>query len=277
MSELPTVTSDTPRYLLGHSAIEDERLRQQAGQLAADANWHVDQVGIQPSQRVIDVGYGPQGIIDLLAARVGPRGSVVGLERRESAVALARQFVAEHNLTNVEIVYANVRETDLPRESFDLVHLRLVLVIVPNPREIIAQLVALARPGGQVAIHDADAATFFCEPSHPSWDRLIRAFQRLGREMVMDHYIGRKLPMLMREAGLVDVQVRPVVHLSPMGHPRRLIPLQFIENVRHELVGRGLLTDAEIDDSLASLRAHLDDPNTLVMSHLFFQAWGRKP
>jgi len=27
----------------------------------------------------------------------------------------------------------------------------------------------------------------------------------------------------------------------------------------------------------ASLRRHVDDPGTLMLSHLFVQAWGRKP
>jgi hypothetical protein len=43
------------------------------------------------------------------------------------------------------------------------------------------------------------------------------------------------------------------------------------------LVGRGLVTEDEINDLLASLRAHLDDPNTLVVAGLFWLVWGRKP
>jgi hypothetical protein len=28
---------------------------------------------------------------------------------------------------------------------------------------------------------------------------------------------------------------------------------------------------------MRDLRRHLDDPGTLVVSHLFFQVWGREP
>jgi hypothetical protein len=37
------------------------------------------------------------------------------------------------------------------------------------------------------------------------------------------------------------------------------------------------LQDGELNDLLATLRTHLDDPETLVVSNLSVQAWGRKP
>jgi len=30
-------------------------------------------------------------------------------------------------------------------------------------------------------------------------------------------------------------------------------------------------------EAVASLEKHLDDPNTFVLSHVYIQAWGRKP
>ena len=39
----------------------------------------------------------------------------------------------------------------------------------------------------------------------------------------------------------------------------------------------GLATAAELDELDAAARAHLDDPDTVVMSGLLFLTWGRKP
>jgi hypothetical protein len=105
----------------------------------------------------------------------------------------------------------------------------------------------------------------------------MEVFEANARENGIDLFIGRKLPALLRAAGLVDVQVNPVIHVYPPGHPRRPIFYQFVENVRSQLVARGLLSDGDVDDLLGTLDAHLDDPETLVVSHLYFQAWGRKP
>ena len=67
-------------YLLGHSANEEERLRRQPRELALDSKRLLDQVDIRPGDQAIDIGCGPQGILDLLSERVGPKGKVVGLD-----------------------------------------------------------------------------------------------------------------------------------------------------------------------------------------------------
>src|ERR1700756_253354 len=63
--------SQPDEYLLGHSANEEERLRRQPGELASDSRQLLDRLNIRPGDRAIDIGCGPQGIIDLLSERVG--------------------------------------------------------------------------------------------------------------------------------------------------------------------------------------------------------------
>jgi ubiquinone/menaquinone biosynthesis C-methylase UbiE len=265
------------QYLLGHSLTEQERLREQAAQLAGEACWLLDQIDIPTGARVIDLGCGPQGILDLLSERVGPHGSVVGLERNEHALQQARTFIAESRLANVEVLQGDAKATSLPRGSFDLVHARLVLVNVPEPEQIVTEMVALARPGGAVALHEADYLPHVCEPPLSAWDRLFQVYETYSRTNGIDLFVGRRVPGMLRAAGLVDVQANPVIHLYPHSHPRRTIFLQFIENVRDRILAQSLLTDAELTDLMTALRNHLEDPDTLVVSHLFFQVWGRKP
>jgi hypothetical protein len=53
--------------------------------------------------------------------------------------------------------------------------------------------------------------------------------------------------------------------------------LDFIRNVRDDAVRDGFVKEGELSELVGEVRRHLDDPGTLVVSHLFFQAWGRKP
>jgi len=73
------------------------------------------------------------------------------------------------------------------------------------------------------------------------------------------------------------VQVNPFVHAYPLGHPRRYVPVVFAEAVRPRLLEQGLVQEAEIDELIAAMRRHLDDPGTLLLSSIFLQAWGRVP
>jgi ubiquinone/menaquinone biosynthesis C-methylase UbiE len=178
---------------------------------------------------------------------------------------------------NVEIIHGDARATGLPRGEFDLVTSRLVLVNVPQPDEIIAEAVALVKADGIVAFHEADYVAHVCDPPLAAWDRAIEVLDTYSRSAGIDLFIGRKLPRLLREGELDDVQVRPLVHVYPPGHARRTILLDFVENLSGRLVETGAVSADELEALKSSLRQHLDDPNTVVVSHLFVQAWGRKP
>jgi ubiquinone/menaquinone biosynthesis C-methylase UbiE len=263
-------------YLLGHSANEEERLRRQPQELAPDSRRLLDQLDIRPGDQAIDIGCGPQGILDLFSERVGPKGKVVGLERSESTVRLARKFVAERQLRNVEVLEADAKSTGLPRASFDVVHARLVLVNVPEPQRVVEEMIALARPGGVVASHEADWGAFLCNPPSPAWDRLLEVFLAYSRNNGIDLFVGRKTHQMFRAAGLTDIQVNPLIHVYPPGNNRRNILCDFLENVKDRILAERLMTEAEFHERLTELKRHLDDTDTLVISHLFVQVWGRK-
>jgi ubiquinone/menaquinone biosynthesis C-methylase UbiE len=122
-------------YYLGYSAAETQRLQRQAAELADDSAWLFDQLEPLGGARVLEIGCGPQGCLDVLSERVGPSGSVLGVERSEEAVILARGLAAERELSNVEVICGDARHTSLPRQSFNVVTARLVLVNIPEPEE----------------------------------------------------------------------------------------------------------------------------------------------
>lgn len=265
------------QYFLGYSGAEQARLQQQAEQLADEAAWLFDQVGPLEGCRVVEIGCGTRGCLDALAERVGTAGSVVGVERSEESAEVARKLVTDRGLPNVKVLQGDGRSTGLPRAEFDLATARLVLVNVPQPEEIVDEAVALVRPGGAVTLHEADWVAHVCDPPLEAWTRLLEVLEAYSRLHGIDLFVGRRLPRLLRDAGLVDVGSRAIVHTYEPGHGRRSILSDFVDNLRARILEQGLVADGELDDLQAALKAHLDDPDTYVISHLFVQAWGRKP
>jgi ubiquinone/menaquinone biosynthesis C-methylase UbiE len=264
-------------YFLGQSSEEQARLQRQAAQLEQRSREDLERAGIQRGWRVLDVGCGPQGILHVLADQVGPTGTVVGLERDPNLVARAREFIAKQGFTNVEVVQGDARATALPRASFDLVHERLVLVNVPKPEEVLAEMVSLSRPGGVVVAAEVDWVSWLCYPPHPAWTRIMEAMQAVSLQQGQDCFIGRRLVKLMRAAGVVDVKQEVSVNEWPAEHPRRMQIIQFMENVRERAIAHGLFSDTELTSLLETLKKHLEDPETLQLSLVSFRAWGRKP
>jgi ubiquinone/menaquinone biosynthesis C-methylase UbiE len=157
------------QYFLGQSAAEQERLQRQAEELARDANDLFDLIGIAPGGRVVELGCGPRGCLDLLSQRVGAKGSVVGVEINVEAVELARKHLAEARIENVEVRQGDGKSTGLPRASFDMAMARLVMINIPEPERIVAEMVALVKPGGVVAFQEADWGLRVSEPRLPLW------------------------------------------------------------------------------------------------------------
>jgi ubiquinone/menaquinone biosynthesis C-methylase UbiE len=267
----------TAVYALGRDREESARLRQQSGELRPYSAGLLDRTGLARGQRAIDLGCGPSGILDLLAERVAPGGRVVGLDADPVHVTMARRFAAERDLANVEVVEADARHTGLAADSFDLVHGRTLLVTVPDPAQVLAEMTRLARPGGWVAGLEADCEHSLCYPAHPAWDRLCEIFRTAFSRNGADPLIGRRLPELYRQAGLADVGAECVAPLHPAGHSRRTIRLDLVRSMRPVIVEQGIATEAELDEIDHTVHEHIANPDTLVMPFMYFMAWGRKP
>jgi SAM-dependent methyltransferase len=264
-------------YALGSSPGESARLQRQADELAADSAYLLGRVGLRPGQSAIDLGCGPRGILDLLAGQVSPAGRVVGLDADPSHTAMAAEFAAGRGLSGVEIMTADARSTGLAAGSFDLVHARTLLVNLPDPTDVAAEMIRLARPGGWVASTEPDTEYARCYPPHPAFSRLCDIVTVVFRRHGADPSIGRRVAQLFRQAGLDDVQVEARVQMYPLGNSRRTVPLDLVRSMRSQVLEMGLASAAELDELDAAARAHLDDPHTVVIFGLLFLTWGRKP
>jgi ubiquinone/menaquinone biosynthesis C-methylase UbiE len=271
-----TTPPPTGGYLLGAGDAERTRLIAQGETFRAAAAALLDRIGLAPGARALDVGCGPLGVLDLLASRAGPDG-VVGLDREPRMVEMAQRSLAERGLSGVRLVQGDATATGLPDRSFDLVHERLVLINVPEPERVAAEMVRVTRPGGWVVLQDADASTWACEPPLPAWDRLRDAVFAAWRANGLDPHVGRRLGTLLRGAGLVDVELEADLRVLRDGHPlHRQLPA-FAGLFRDRVLAAGGLTATELDGLLAEVDEHLADPATDVVHITLFRARGRRP
>lgn len=266
-------------YVFGGDRNELERLLGQAEDLRPESTWLLDAVGVTPGSRAADIGCGPIGVLDMLSERVGPGGSVVGIEREPRFAAMARDELARRGLANVAIVEGDTLAATVETGSFDLVHERLVLINLPpeDQRRILAAMRELARPGGVIATESWDRASYLCYPDHPAWHVLNDAYRDAVRATNGDGTTGRTLPSLLRAAGLEDVRTKVHVRAVDVGERRRTHRLGLLDVTKPQILATGRLTETEFDRHRHALAQHLADPTVLLIDQLFVQAWGRKP
>jgi ubiquinone/menaquinone biosynthesis C-methylase UbiE len=107
--------------------------------------------GLEPGQKVLEVGCGP-GFFTIPAARVvGEKGSVYALDINPLAVERVRQKI-EEGVTNVKTILADAAQTGLPDQSFDLVFLFGFVHSVGGLENILTELHRLLKPAGILSV-----------------------------------------------------------------------------------------------------------------------------
>src|SRR6202034_2719373 len=95
------------QYALGRSPEEYARLARQAEILKPITRRLFAEAGIGQGMRVLDLGSGAGDVSLLLAERVGPNGSVIGLDVDEGALAHARKRLSAAGVSNVTFVHSD--------------------------------------------------------------------------------------------------------------------------------------------------------------------------
>lgn len=268
---------ETSPYLLGHEDREIRRLVDQAALFEREVRWLFDEIAPQACRRAVDLGCGPVGVLGELSRRVGPGGQVAGVDNDPVMLAHARRFCAARGLSNVGLVRADAAATGLPGASFDLAHVRLVLVNVADPAAVVAEAARLVRPGGTVALQEVDWLSWQCEPPHPAWDTLRSLLLALWNSRGFDPCLGRRLPRLLGDAGLERVEAMAHAGIDSAEVPYQRLIVDFAERFADRLGELGLAGRAQLAGLIAPLRAHLGQPGTVVVRAMTVQAWATVP
>ncbi|MGW7526428.1 methyltransferase domain-containing protein [Streptomyces sp. NPDC054783] len=265
--------TSSDRYLLDNRQKEAaERFDAFAALFDPTTFRHIEAFGIGPGWRCWEVGAGGTSVVSWLARKVGPTGRVVATDIDTSRITAA----AQAGNPPVDVRVHDVGAEEPPGEGFDLVHARLVLVHVPDRERALRSMIQALRPGGRLLVEDADPALqpLICPeeygPEQRLANRLRQGFRKLLAERGADLSYGRKLPRLLREAGLSEVEADA---FFPMTSPAcTALEAATVRQIRDRLVTAGLATDEDIDQHLANVEAGGMDLATAPM----ISAWGRK-
>ncbi len=154
----------------------------------------LDHLGLQPGQRVLEIGPGPGRLLIPAARRVLPDGSVTGLELQAGMIERLRRRIEQAGLTNVTLVQGDATESHFPPRSFDVVYLCTVLGEIHDRLAALKQAHDVLVPGGRLSITEirfdphfqpletvralAEAAGFRLEQVYPGLGRYTANFRR---------------------------------------------------------------------------------------------------
>ena len=143
----------------------------------------LDRVGIQPGERVLELGPGPGAFTVEAAQRVGAQGRLIAVDIQPEMIAQVEKRVREAGLTNVETHVADAYHLPLEDDSVDRAFLVAVLPEVPDQARALAELRRVLRspepaegkPGGLLSITEE-----FTDPDYPFAFETIRRVEAAG-------------------------------------------------------------------------------------------------
>lgn len=264
-------------YPIQTSEDEFTRLGMQADLFRSDAAFMLDRIGVEPGWRCLDLCCGIGGITDLLSRRVGPEGSVTGADIDPDKLAFARDWAVAHKFHNVRFVQSDAFATPFPAGSFDLVHCRFALSVIPNGLGMLDHMLTLVRPGGIVFVEEVNIQTMECVPPSADWDKvlalMIETFDRIGANV----RIGAELYGVFFAKGLAELYVRPCLHGLRASDPMAMHLPDTAAAMRDTILSLSLIRADDLDASIGRLRAHLSKPDTLTLSFSMVQVVGTAP
>jgi SAM-dependent methyltransferase len=200
--------------------------------------------------RLLDVGCGPGTLTADLAARVAP-GEVLAVDVSAEVIAEAEAHAREVGATNIVFQAGDFRSAGLAPGSFDVVHAHQVLQHLGDPTAALTEMRRVCRPGGLVAVRDADYPTFRFFPDQPEIARAIEAYGALTRVNGANWDGGRRLLHWAQSVGFAAIAPSASVWCFATPDERQWWGDLWAERFTHsslaeQLVGHGIASEGDL-------------------------------
>ena len=211
---------------------------------------------LKPGMQVLDVGCGTGSITAGIAERVGDSGFVMGLDRDESLLAIARK---DHGHLG-HLHFENRDVLDICQGDFDLVTASRVLQWISDPGAAIDRMARVLKRGGILVALDYDHEQMVLDPAPPaSFQDFYRAFLAWRAANSWDNRMALHLPAMFREAGLEDVSVVPSDEFSGKGEAASHIWGHVMESIGGKISQAGFYEAANLPPAKTEFEAYLAD------------------
>ena len=211
-----------------------------------------------------DFGCGVGVMTRMLAEIVGPSGSVTGIDISGEQIEQASEFCERERLRNTYFVKANASHTGLPRNLFDLVYCRFLLLHLSDPAACLREMRDVLRPGGILVVEDGDLASATSVPPTPL-DAFADLFCRYGPTRGLDYSLAKNLYHLVVGAGFSDANIE-IHQPAIISGENRILPQVERGGGRTRLFEAGIVSATQLQRTLAGMQEAIENPKVLILA-----------
>jgi len=212
----------------------------------------------RPGLRILDAGCGI-GLETSRLAEMYPDAYVTGLDRNGELLEIGRRRASSPNLTWLQ---ADLTDLDLPDTSFDVVRTERVLMYLAGDAFecVIDRLIRLLAPGGRLVLFELDYGATILPPGNAA-DAVVERIHAALAASLPQPWAGRRIPRLLTDRGLDDVEATPLSFAVSQPVWRRIV---------YETLALG----PEVDEAIA---AWLGEHAAAAARGEFVAAFHRRP
>jgi len=215
---------------------------------------------LRPGLSVLDVGCGTGAITAGIARAVGVQGHVVGVDRDERLLQLAREGYRE--CSNLQFQPGDATSLSY-RAPFDIITAARTLQWISDPGLAISKMKHAAKRDGLLVILDYNHTKSEWAPDPPpAFRHFYRAFLGWRDANSWDNEMGDHLPAYFREAGLLAIRSEIEDEIAARGEAdfvgRAGLWSEVIENLGEPVSKAGFCTESELRAARESYNAWVE-------------------
>ena len=246
-------------YLNTHQDMRDRWLLEQTLYTGYSRRQGYSYLQIPNHARVLDLGTG-YGALALDLA-VEHQAEIYAVDSDPDKLSVARIVTEQLRKSDASVLQgdlyyqiADIYQLPYDNGYFDVVTARFLFQHLDTPLKAMEEIFRVLKPGGIAIIFDIDDSLAIIYPPTPGFETLHHAFTKQQESYGGDRLMGRKLSVLLQQAGFQQVEAHISIQSNHSLQKKDDFSHQFVVrrfvNSRDTIVQQGIISAEEYDQAL---------------------------